>query len=127
MEAYLPRSWGLRCSTKRVWCAFPVTQVACLKLCVLHRKSMQASCCACKPRRRLLTVLHRLVDGGNSVLVIEHNLDVIYTSDWVIELGPEGGDGGGIVVGTGTPEDIAKLKNSHTGRFLKPLIASNKV
>ena len=77
--------------------------------------------------RRLLTVLHRLVDGGNSVLVIEHNLDVVYSSDWVVELGPEGGDGGGLITGTGTPEDIAKLKNSHTGRFLKPLIAAHGI
>ena len=77
--------------------------------------------------KRLLIVLHRLVDGGNSVLVIEHNLDVVYSSDWVIELGPEGGDGGGEVIGCGTPEEIAKLKNSHTGKFLKQLIADKKV
>ena len=74
--------------------------------------------------KRLLAVLHRLVDGGNSVLVIEHNLDVVYSSDWVIELGPEGGDGGGMLIGTGTPEQIAKLKSSHTGMFLKELIKS---
>ena len=73
-----------------------------------------------------MAVLHRLVDGGNSVLVIEHNLDVVYSSDWVIELGPEGGDGCGEVIGCGTPEEIAKLKNSHTGKFLKQLIATKK-
>ncbi len=69
--------------------------------------------------RRLLTVLHRLVDRGNSVLVIEHNLDVIRVADWVIDLGPEGGDGGGQIVAEGTPEDIAAIPSSHTGRFLR--------
>ena len=73
--------------------------------------------------RRLLTVLSRLVDQGNTVLVIEHSLDVIKTADWVIDLGPEGGRGGGTVVAEGTPEDIAKVTASHTGRFLKPLLA----
>ncbi len=72
---------------------------------------------------RLLTVLTRLVDQGNSILVIEHNLDVIKTADWLIDLGPEGGSGGGRVVGTGTPEELADNPNSHTGRFLKPLLA----
>ena len=73
--------------------------------------------------RRLLTVLSRLVDQGNTVLVIEHSLDVIKTADWVIDLGPEGGRGGGTVVAEGTPEAIAKVSASHTGRFLKPLLA----
>jgi excinuclease ABC subunit A len=68
--------------------------------------------------RKLLEVLHELVDNGNSVLVIEHNLDVIKTADWVIDLGPEGGDGGGRVVAAGTPEDVAKVKESWTGRYL---------
>jgi len=68
--------------------------------------------------RKLLTVLSRLVDGGNTVLVIEHNLDVIKTADWIIDLGPEGGDGGGTVVVEGTPEQVAKTPDSHTGRFL---------
>lgn len=72
--------------------------------------------------RRLLQVLQRLVDGGNTVLVIEHNLDVIRSADWVIDLGPEGGDGGGEIIAQGTPEDIAKSKKSHTGRFLKELM-----
>ncbi len=67
---------------------------------------------------KLLEVLHELVDNGNTVVVIEHNLDVIKTADWVIDLGPEGGDGGGEIVGTGTPEDIAQNPRSHTGRFL---------
>jgi len=67
--------------------------------------------------------LSRLVDQGNTVLVIEHSLDVIKTADWVIDLGPEGGRGGGTVVAEGTPEDIAKVAASHTGRFLKPLLA----
>jgi excinuclease ABC subunit A len=68
--------------------------------------------------RRLLAVLHRLVDQGNTVLVIEHNLDVIKTADWVIDLGPEGGNGGGEIIATGTPESIATNERSHTGRFL---------
>jgi excinuclease ABC subunit A len=72
--------------------------------------------------RKLLTVLSRLVDQGNSVLVIEHNLDVIKTADWIIDLGPEGGDGGGTVVVEGTPEAVAKTQESHTGRFLAPLL-----
>ena len=67
-------------------------------------------------------MLNRLVDQGNSVIVIEHNLDVIKTADWVIDMGPEGGAGGGLVVGVGTPEDIAANPDSHTGEFLKPLL-----
>ena len=70
----------------------------------------------------LLTVLHRLRDDGNTVVVIEHNLDVIKTADWVIDLGPEGGHRGGTILATGTPEDIATLPHSHTGRFLAPLL-----
>ena len=73
--------------------------------------------------RRLLTVLSRLVDQGNTVLVIEHNLDVIKTADWVIDLGPEGGSGGGQVVVEGPPELVAKTRESYTGQFLKPLLA----
>jgi excinuclease ABC subunit A len=72
--------------------------------------------------RRLLTVLSRLVDQGNTVLVIEHNLDVIKTADWLIDLGPEGGSGGGTVVAEGTPEHVATVDGSHTGRFLRPLL-----
>ena len=72
--------------------------------------------------RKLLGVLSRLVDQGNTVLVIEHNLDVIKTADWVIDLGPEGGDGGGTVVVEGPPEVVAKQADSHTGRFLAPLL-----
>ncbi|MGE0533248.1 MAG: excinuclease ABC subunit UvrA [Hyphomonadaceae bacterium] len=68
--------------------------------------------------KKLLEVVHELVDNGNSVLVIEHNLDVIKTADWIIDLGPEGGDGGGRIVAQGTPEDVAKVKESHTGRYL---------
>jgi excinuclease ABC subunit A len=71
---------------------------------------------------KLLKVLHSLVDKGNSVIVIEHNLDVIKTADWLIDMGPEGGSGGGTVVGTGTPEDLAEIAESHTGRFLRPLL-----
>jgi len=73
--------------------------------------------------RRLLTVLGRLVDAGNTVLVIEHNLDVIKTADWLIDLGPEGGIGGGTVVAEGTPEQVAAVEASHTGRFLRDLLA----
>ncbi|NNC78335.1 MAG: excinuclease ABC subunit UvrA [Woeseiaceae bacterium] len=71
---------------------------------------------------QLLGVLHRLRDRGNTVVVIEHNLDVIKTADWIIDLGPEGGDGGGMIVATGTPEDVAATKASFTGEFLKPLV-----
>jgi excinuclease ABC subunit A len=73
--------------------------------------------------RKLLKVLHALVDAGNTVLVIEHNLDVIKTADWVVDLGPEGGDGGGQILAQGTPEVIAACPGSHTGRFLQPLLA----
>ena len=73
---------------------------------------------------QLLTVLHRLRDHGNTIIVIEHNLDVIKTADWIIDLGPEGGSGGGLVVGEGTPEDLAKNSNSFTGKFLRPLLDS---
>jgi excinuclease ABC subunit A len=76
--------------------------------------------------QQLLTVLHRLRDHGNTVVVIEHNLDVIKTADWVIDLGPEGGSGGGQIIAEGTPEDIAQLAHSHTGRFLKPLLERKK-
>ena len=72
--------------------------------------------------RRLLTVLTRLVDQGNTVLVIEHNLDVIKTADYLIDLGPDGGDRGGTIVATGTPEEVAKVTASHTGKFLAPLL-----
>ncbi len=72
--------------------------------------------------QQLLVVLHRLRDHGNTIVVIEHNLDVVKTADWVIDMGPEGGDGGGQIIATGTPEDIAKSKVSHTGRFLKTLL-----
>jgi excinuclease ABC subunit A len=70
----------------------------------------------------LLKVLHQLRDAGNTVVVIEHNLDVIKTADWVIDMGPEGGAGGGRVVVAGTPEDVAAHEGSHTGRFLKALL-----
>ncbi len=73
--------------------------------------------------QHLLEVLHRLVDAGNTVIVIEHNLDVIKTADWVIDMGPEGGDGGGWVVAEGTPEQVAAVEASHTGRFLHDILA----
>ena len=72
--------------------------------------------------RKLLEVLHELVEQGNSVVVIEHNLEVIKTADWIIDLGPEGGDGGGEIVAAGTPEDVAKVARSYTGQYLKPLL-----
>ena len=72
--------------------------------------------------RKLLEVLHELVEAGNTVVVIEHNLDVVKTADWIIDIGPEGGDGGGTVVATGTPEDVAEVEASHTGRYLKPML-----
>ncbi len=75
--------------------------------------------------RKLLEVLSRLVDLGNTVMVIEHNLDVIKSADWIIDLGPEGGEAGGRIVAEGTPEDVAALADNHTGRLLKPLLGTN--
>lgn len=75
---------------------------------------------------QLLEVLHRLRDQGNTIVVIEHNLDVVKTADWVIDLGPEGGSGGGNIIATGTPEQVAKVKKSHTGQFLRPLLTASK-
>jgi excinuclease ABC subunit A len=69
--------------------------------------------------RKLLEVLQTLVDAGNTIIVIEHNLDVIKTADWIVDIGPEGGAGGGQIVATGTPEQVAKVKGSYTGHFLK--------
>ena len=76
--------------------------------------------------RKLLEVLHELVDAGNTVVVIEHNLDVIKTADWLIDLGPEGGDGGGEIVAKGTPEQVAQIERSHTGRYLLPILKGRK-
>jgi excinuclease ABC subunit A len=72
--------------------------------------------------RVLLDVLHRLVDRGNTVLVIEHNLDVIKTADWIIDLGPEGGNRGGTIVASGPPEAVASVQASFTGQFLRPIL-----
>ncbi|WP_304620422.1 excinuclease ABC subunit UvrA [Paracoccus sediminilitoris] len=77
--------------------------------------------------RKLLEVLHELVEQGNTVVVIEHNLDVIKTADWLIDIGPEGGDGGGFIVATGTPEDVAKVEASHTGRYLVDMLAPARI
>jgi excinuclease ABC subunit A len=71
---------------------------------------------------QLLVVLHRLRDHGNTIVVIEHNLDVIKTADWIIDLGPEGGDGGGEILCVGTPEDVAAHAASYTGRYLAPIL-----
>ncbi len=76
--------------------------------------------------RKLLEVLHQLVDQGNTVVVIEHNLDVVKTADWIIDIGPEGGDGGGQIVAAGTPEDIAAAESSHTGRYLKAMLSARR-
>ncbi len=75
--------------------------------------------------KQLLGVLHRLRDHGNTVVVIEHNLDVIKTADWIVDLGPEGGDGGGEIIATGTPEEVAQMSHSHTGRFLAPILRTD--
>jgi len=75
---------------------------------------------------RLLNVLHRLVDMGNTVIVIEHNLEVIKTADWIIDLGPEGGEGGGEVVAEGTPETVAEVPQSYTGQFLRQVLATKE-
>ncbi|MEQ9258916.1 MAG: excinuclease ABC subunit UvrA [Roseovarius sp.] len=77
--------------------------------------------------KKLLEVLHELVENGNTVVVIEHNLDVIKTADWLIDIGPEGGDGGGEIVAVGTPEDVAEVERSHTGRYLKEMLSARKV
>ncbi|MEI4470077.1 excinuclease ABC subunit UvrA [Frigidibacter sp. MR17.24] len=77
--------------------------------------------------RKLLEVLHELVEQGNTVVVIEHNLDVIKTADWIIDIGPEGGDGGGEIVAAGTPEKVAEAERSHTGRYLKPMLQPRKL
>ncbi|MFA6920777.1 MAG: excinuclease ABC subunit UvrA, partial [Gallionella sp.] len=73
----------------------------------------------------LLRVIHKLRDQGNTLVVIEHNLDVIKTADWVIDLGPEGGNGGGQIIAEGTPQDIAKNKRSVTGKYLKPVLGKS--
>ena len=73
--------------------------------------------------RKLLTVLHRLADSGNTLVIIEHNLDVIKCADWIVDLGPEGGDGGGRLVATGTPEQVAKIEKSFTGQYLRAVLA----
>ncbi|MHA6344862.1 excinuclease ABC subunit UvrA [Roseivivax sp. CAU 1761] len=77
--------------------------------------------------RKLLEVLHELVEQGNTVVVIEHNLDVIKTADWLIDIGPEGGDGGGRIVAEGTPEDVVEVAESHTGRYLRPMLDPKKI
>ncbi len=77
--------------------------------------------------RKLLEVLHELVEQGNTVIVIEHNLDVVKTADWIIDIGPEGGDGGGEIVAVGTPEDVAAEPRSHTGHYLKDILAAKRV
>ena len=77
--------------------------------------------------RKLLEVLHELVEQGNTVIVIEHNLDVVKTADWIIDIGPEGGEGGGQVVAAGTPETVANIAKSYTGRYLKPMLNQNQV
>ncbi|MHB9049672.1 MAG: hypothetical protein ACYC35_27455, partial [Pirellulales bacterium] len=74
--------------------------------------------------KKLLFVLQRLVDLGNTVIVIEHNLDVVKSADWIIDLGPEGGDAGGYVVATGTPEEVAAREDNHTGRYLRGLLTT---
>ena len=74
--------------------------------------------------RRLLEVLNRLVEQGNTVVVIEHNLDIVKTADWIVDLGPEGGTGGGTLVAAGTPEQVAAVAASHTGHHLRPLLAA---
>ncbi|MEL0123198.1 MAG: excinuclease ABC subunit A, partial [Paracoccaceae bacterium] len=77
--------------------------------------------------RKLLEVLHELVEQGNSVIVIEHNLDVVKTADWIIDIGPEGGEGGGQIVAAGTPETVAGIAESYTGRYLKPMLEQSRV
>ena len=75
---------------------------------------------------KLIDILHRLTEGGNSVVVIEHNLDVIKTADYLIDMGPEGGDGGGTVVAEGTPEEVTKIPESYTGKYVKKYLEESK-
>jgi excinuclease ABC subunit A len=75
--------------------------------------------------KKLLTVLHKLVDAGNTLVVVEHNLAVIKSADWIIDRGPEGGAAGGQIIAEGRPEQVAKVAGSHTGRFLKEVLQSN--
>ena len=75
---------------------------------------------------RLLVVLQRLVENGDTVLVIEHNLDVIKTADYLIDLGPEGGERGGMIIATGTPEEVAEIPGSYTGKYLKPILERDR-
>ena len=72
--------------------------------------------------RKLLAILHRLVDAGNTVVIIEHNLDIIKSADYIIDLGPEGGDEGGYIVAEGTPEEVARVRKSYTGQFLRKVL-----
>lgn len=74
----------------------------------------------------LLNVIHRLRDAGNTIVIIEHNLDVIKTADWIIDMGPEGGDGGGTILAEGTPEQVAQITQSYTGRYLKSMLKTSK-
>lgn len=76
---------------------------------------------------KLVDILRRLTEGGNTVIVIEHNLDVIKTADYIIDLGPEGGENGGTVIATGTPEEVAKIKKSYTGHYIKKMLEKNIV
>ena len=75
---------------------------------------------------KLIEILQKLTDNGNTVVVIEHNLDVIKTADYIIDMGPEGGDGGGTVIATGTPEEVAQNSNSYTGKYIKKMLKRNK-
>lgn len=77
--------------------------------------------------KKLLTILNRIVENGDTVLVIEHNLDVIKVADYIIDLGPEGGDGGGTIIAKGTPEEVIQVEASYTGKFLKPLLEGKKL
>ena len=76
--------------------------------------------------QQLLNVLEKLRDNGNTIVIIEHNLDVIKTADWIVDLGPEGGSGGGTILTAGTPEEVAECQASHTARFLKPLLERDR-
>ena len=77
--------------------------------------------------QQLLNILYRLKSHGNTIIVIEHNLDVIKTADWIVDLGPEGGDGGGKIIAAGTPEELAEHSTSHTGKFLKEMLTKSNM
>jgi excinuclease ABC subunit A len=116
---------GTPSSAARPAISWPATRQSARPVChTVYILAMADTVSTSRTCAQLLGVLNRLVDQGNSVIVIEHNLDVVKTADWLIDLGPEGGSGGGRVVATGTPEVVATVPESHTGRYLGALLTN---